>query len=205
MASNDEKHATFNQIMARLHAREQKLAADLNQLDKEIQQFRRDTIAFHARRAYVHALMQQEAEDEIQYRLAEEYAVKTSTQTVAAPGSRMQAVAAEPIDRDAKSVDVGTAPGTAPDQNVNPVVDDGDSLFVPEQARSEEHNKALTSRPKRRVTFADDADVIVNRNASSGPEERSGNAQNSDDAQSNDNASVALKNPSDGPKERHGS
>lgn len=177
-SSSEEEHARFNQTMARLHVREQKLAADLNQLDKDMQEFRRDLVSFHARRAYVHALMQQEAEEELQYRLRED-AVNTSTQMIAAPGGGMQHVASEYVDQDARTVSPaiapgtvpdtgpGTAPGTVLDQNANPVIDDGDSLFIPEQARSnEEHMNALTSRPKRRVTFADDADMIINGNTS---------------------------------------
>lgn len=194
MTSADEKHRNFNQTMARLHVREQKLAADLDKLDKEMQQFRRDLVAFHARRAFVHALMQQEALDAetkmVDANVAMHEDVKGSaagfSDQDAAPTSApihqdVQRVAHEFSDQGAQSV----AAVTAPDQNANPVVDDGESLFIPEQARSQEHVNFLNPRPKRRVTFADDADSIGNENASS-----------ESNAQINDNVSVtAPKSP----------
>lgn len=225
MITDDEKHARFNQTMARLHAREQALAANLDQLDREMQQFRRDLVAFHARRAYVHALIQQH--------IAEEDALNTGswTQMDGAPASDVQGVAAGFVERDVSCFAVVTAPATAlaaipvtaattfhsqdvtaTDQHANPVVDDGESLFIPEQARSneenispltsrpnrrsnEQHIDSLTSRPKRRrVTFADDADIIVDGNTIAG--------SNSERiAQSSDNLSVTAPRS---PHESHG-
>lgn len=222
--SNDDKnHNGFNQTMARLHAREQALAASLDELDKDIQQFRRDVVAFHARRAYVWALLEQEAHTEdagdamnagdAVDRSTQQEAENASTQMIGAPVTShqnlglvdrgAQVVAPAFVERDAPAtasiyqddqrvahgfVDQdtqGVAPATAPStatatatatgtaQYVNPVVDDEESLFIPDQARSnEEHINALISRPKRRrVTFADDADVINDGNASSRYEE----------------------------------
>ncbi|KAH0289577.1 hypothetical protein M436DRAFT_85180 [Aureobasidium namibiae CBS 147.97] len=181
MATDDERHARFNHTMARLHAREQALAAKLDQLDREMQQFRRDLVAFHARRAHVHALIQQH--------IAEEDALNTDswTRMDVAPASDVQGVAAGFFDQGAETIAAATTPYsrdiTTLDQHANPVVDDMDSLFIPEQARSNEENTSpltsrsnrrsdqqhidsLASRPKRRrVTFADDADVIIDRNA----------------------------------------
>jgi len=204
MATDDEKHTRFNQTMARLHAREQALAANLDQLDREMQQFRRDLVAFHARRAHVHALIQQH--------IAEEDALNTDswTQMDGALAPNVQGVAAGSVERDGSGVGAVTAPAIAPDQDLtpldqhaNPVVDEGDSLFIPEQARSheenispltsrstrrsnEQHIDSLTSRPKRRrVTFADDADIIVDGNAIAG-------SSSERMAQSSDNQSVSA-------------
>ena len=199
MATDDEKHARFNQTMARLHARERALAANLDQLDREMQQFRRDLVAFHARRAHVHALIQQH--------IAEEDALNTDswTRMDGATAPNVQGVAADFVERGGSGVGAVTAATTSHsrdattlNQHVNPVVDEGDSLFIPEQAHSneenispltsrptrrndEQHIDALTSRPKRRrVTFADDTDIIINGNAIAGSHsERM--AQSSDD------------------------
>lgn len=224
--SSDETHNEFNQKMARLHAREQALATNLDALDKEMQQFRKDVVAFHARRAYVWALLEQEAhtEDAVDAvdavdamnavdNSTQREAMNASTQMIGAPVTSHQnlglvdegaqvvaqgfverdAPATAPIQQDDQRVahgfvdqdTQGVAPATAPStatataaatgtaQYVNPVIDDEESLFIPDQARSnEEHINALISRPKRRrVTFADDADVINDGNASSRYEE----------------------------------
>ena len=59
---------------------------------------------------------------------------------------------------------------SALDKDVNPVVDDGDSLFIPEQPRDHEQTRPQPNPLKRRYTFAEAEEIVAKRYAAKAAE-----------------------------------
>jgi hypothetical protein len=186
----------FQQIMARLRAREQALDDEFDALEDEFRVFRRDQRRFLAA---VEAA--QESTSDLQQPIAE---MPTAELPIAElPGSVPQHPVAEALNTFGSTqlvIPPVPGPATTIDQNLEPAVDDGESLFIPEQTRvvdyetySEEppmteSSDSVPPRPKRRVTFAE-ADIIMGGMTPAGAPD--------DEPQSSGNESVALKVPSD--------
>jgi hypothetical protein len=186
----------FQQIMARLRAREQALDDEFDALEDEFRLFRRDQRRF---RAAVEAA--QESTPDLRQSIAELPAAKLPIAEL--PGSVPQHPVAEALNTFGSTqmvVALTSAPVPTTVQNDGSVVDDGESLFIPEQTGilrqetysekppTEESTDSIPSRPKRRVTFAE-ADIIMGGMTPAGAPD--------DEVQSSSNESVGLKIPSD--------
>lgn len=169
MSDREEERETFEQRMARLHAKEQALAAKVDRLDGEMREFRRDLVVFHAKRDRVHALMQQEAQEHAQqhaqqHPVADALNTFGSTQIVAAPAPiRQDGQLATPALNDQD--DEPVAPASPPFKDGQPVVDDGESLFIPEQPRNHEQTNSQPNRLKRPLTFAEAEEYVTRKYA----------------------------------------
>lgn len=186
----------FLQIMARLRAREQALDDEFDALEDEFRVFRRDQRTFLAA---VEAA--QGPTPDLQQPIAELHAAELPIAEL--PGSVPQHPVAEALNTFG-STQMVVAPTSAPVpttvQNVGSVVDDGESLFIPEQTGvlrqvtyceeppTEESTDSIPSRPKRHVTFAESDIIMGGMTPTGAPDE---NVQSSSDE------SVALKVPSD--------
>lgn len=163
MANREEEDKIFNKKMERLRVREQNLASNLDQLDAEMREFREDVAAFHVRRAHVHALMQQEQLQQ-QHPVADALNTFGSTQIVGVP---------TPIRQDARPAvptsinpsDEPVAPVSAPFQDPQPTIDDGQSLFIPEQPRATEQVNFKPNPLKRPMTFAEAEEFVARKYA----------------------------------------
>jgi len=149
--------------MAHLRVKEQALVAKVEALDAEFRQFRKDLAAFHAKRDHVRALVQQHIMEQ-QHPVAHALNAFGSTQIV---GARI------PVRQDAQPAapsllnqnDEPVAFPSAPNQEVNPIVDDGESLFIPEQPRDHERTRPQPNPLKRRYTFAEAEEIVAKRHA----------------------------------------
>ncbi|KAH0285122.1 hypothetical protein M436DRAFT_67764 [Aureobasidium namibiae CBS 147.97] len=161
MTDREERQKIFDQTMARLHVKEQVLAAKVGNLDAEMRQFRKDLAVFHAKRDHVRALVQQHLLEQ-QHPVAHALNTFGSTQIVGArfPSNQdAQSVAPDLLDHDDEPV----ASPFALNQDANPIVDDGESLFIPEQPRIHEQTSPQPNALKRRYTFAEAEEIVARR------------------------------------------
>jgi len=163
MADHEEKQDNFDQTMARLRVKEQALAAKVENLDAGMRQFRKDLAIFHAKRDHFRALVQQHYLEQ-QHPVAHALNAFGSTQII---GARI------PVRQDAQAVapplldqnDEPVASPSAPNQEINPVVDDGESLSISEQPHDHEQISPQPNPLKRRYTFAEAEEIVAKRYA----------------------------------------
>lgn len=158
MANREEEDRIFNEKMDHLRAREQKLAADLDELDANLREFRKDVAAFHVRRAHVHALMEQE---QLQQQHAQQHTQQHSVADALNTFTSTQIIGSVSVHQNEQPAVSASPPG----QIAQSYVDDGESLFIPEQPRSVETSNSRPTRLKRNLTFAEAEELVARKYA----------------------------------------
>jgi hypothetical protein len=173
----------FQQIMARLRAREQ----DLNETFAAAEEEFRDYA--HDHRNFIAAVEADQGTTPVtQHPVTEALNAFSSTQVVAAPAPTSDTDV--PMDDAEESLFIPQNPVPGSDTDAK-MTDTGRSLSLLVELPTNELSSLLLpqSRPKRRVTFADSATVIAGMTSSPGTSEHG--------QQSSTAESIALKVPSD--------